>query len=156
VSARADVLLWAQRVLGMKKAAPHLLLEISEHATMEQATAAFHKIARLAHPDLNRALEASELELVTRAYSRVAAAYQDFRSGARERPDGRPATPATGSMSGQMSSKALVHYRKAELALKRGELQVGLLHLKMAIAADPQSGFLREALARVEEELKNA
>jgi len=152
VSARADVLLWAQRVLGMKKAAPHLLLEISEHATMEQATAAFHKIARLAHPDLNRGLEPSELELVTRAYSRVAAAYQDFRSGARERPEGRPATPATG----QMSSKALVQYRKAELALKRGELQVGLLHLKMAIAADPQSAFLREALARVEEELKNA
>ena len=154
MSARADVLLWAQRVLGMKKAAPYLLLEISEHATSEQATAAFHKIARLAHPDLNRGLEPNELELVTRAYSRVAAAYQDFRAGARERPDGRAATP--NPMSGQMSSKALVQYRKAELALKRGELQVGLLHLKMAIAADPQSAFLREALARVEEELKNA
>ena len=63
-----------------------------------------------------------------------------------------PAAPA----SAQMSSKALVYYRKAELALKRGELQVGLLQLKMAIAADPQSAFLREALARVEDELKNA
>jgi len=155
VSARADLLLWAQRVLGQKKPRPHQLLEIREDATVEQATQAFHKIARSAHPDLHRTMDPEDLELVTRAYSRVAAAYQDFRSGARDRPESqRPAGAAPSSA--QMSSKALVYYRKAELALKRGELQVGLLQLKMAIAADPQSAFLREALARVEDELKNA
>jgi len=154
MSARADVLLWAQRVLGTKKPQPHQLLEISETATVEQATAAFHKIARLAHPDLNRGLEPTELEQVTRAYSKVAAAYQDFRAGAKTQPVGEQRTSA-GPASSQMTSKALVYYRKAELALKRGELQVGLLQLKMAIAADPQSAFLREALARIEEELKN-
>ena len=156
MSARADLLLWAQRVLGQKKPLPHQLLEIREDATVEQATQAFHKIARSAHPDLHRTMDPQDLELVTRAYSRVAAAYQDFRSGARERPESQRLPGVAAAASAQMSSKALVYYRKAELALKRGDLQVGLLQLKMAIAADPQSAFLREALARVQDELKNA
>ncbi|HEX8111663.1 MAG TPA: hypothetical protein VF516_28225, partial [Kofleriaceae bacterium] len=53
----------------------------------------------------------------------------------------------------RMSSKALVHYRKAELALRRGDLTGAVLHLKMAIASDPQSAFLRSALAEVEAEV---
>jgi hypothetical protein len=52
-----------------------------------------------------------------------------------------------------MSSKALVHYRRAELALRRGDLTGAVLQLKMAIASDPQSAFLRSALAEVEAEV---
>ncbi|MDQ3368251.1 MAG: hypothetical protein M3680_22735, partial [Myxococcota bacterium] len=68
----------------------------------------------------------------------------------------RPAAaPAAGQPPGAaaMSSKALIYYRKAELALRRGDLRGALLQLKMAIAADPQSTFLRSALSEVEAEV---
>ncbi|MBA3818379.1 MAG: hypothetical protein H0X17_05765 [Deltaproteobacteria bacterium] len=55
--------------------------------------------------------------------------------------------------SGQMNGKALIYYRKAELALRRGDLRDAMLQLKMAIAADPQSTFLRTALSEVEAEV---
>jgi hypothetical protein len=53
-----------------------------------------------------------------------------------------------------MSPRALVYYRKAELALKRGDLTGALLQLKMAIGADPASAFLRTALVEVESEVR--
>jgi hypothetical protein len=66
-----------------------------------------------------------------------------------------PAGPAPGANAAQsMSSKALVYYRKAELALKRGDLKGAVLQIKLAIAADPASGFLRTALAEVELEVR--
>ncbi len=54
----------------------------------------------------------------------------------------------------QMNSRALVYYRKAEIALRRGDLKGALLQIKMAIASDPSSAFLRTALAEVETELR--
>jgi len=142
VSVRSDVLLWAQRVVARKGAPPHQLLEIDARAGAEAAQAAFHEIARMAHPDLHRhSLTAEELELVATAYARVAAAYQDLRDASR------PGAP------GAMSPKALLYYRKAELCLRRGELRGALLQLKMAIASDPRSAFLRTALAEVEAEV---
>lgn len=174
MSARTDVLLWAQRVLARRTSPPHLVLEIPAGAGLPDAQEAFHKIARLAHPDLHRTtLSPDELELVTAAYSRAAAAYQEIRSqrpGARSQP-GSPAPQAAtppSSPSGRMtqgsasqpitavhamSPKALIHYRKAELCLRRGELTGAVLQLKMAIASDPQSQFLRSALSEVEAEL---
>jgi hypothetical protein len=81
VSARTDVLLWANRVITRKGKPPHVLLEIAENATAEQVQEAFHKIARTSHPDLHRhGLSADELELVTSAYAAVAGAYQQMRS----------------------------------------------------------------------------
>jgi hypothetical protein len=69
-----------------------------------------------------------------------------------------PATPAgpapAGNASQSMSPKALVYYRKAELSLKRGDLKGAVLQIKLAIAADPASGFLRTALAEVELEVR--
>jgi len=64
-----------------------------------------------------------------------------------------PNPPATSHAAGQMNGKALVHYRKAEMSLRRGDVRGGLLNIKMAIAADPQSSFLRSALIEVEAEL---
>jgi hypothetical protein len=171
VSSRSDVLLWAQRVLGTAKTAtPHQLLDMPADATAEVAQEAFHKIARIAHPDLHRNhLSADELETVTAAYAACAAAYQTFRSNvqstSRQRPvrttsggTAIPATPsgttAAGNVAQSMTSRALVHYRKAELALRRGDLSGAVLQLKMAIAADPHSAFLRSALVEVETEVR--
>ncbi len=171
MSARSDVLLWAQRVLGKKNATAHQLLEVGTDATFDQVQEAFHAIAKLAHPDLCRhALGPEDLETVTLAYSRVTGAYQELRT--QLLPSRRPMPPlpprvsettplphapvpdkAVAVTAPQMSSKALVHYRKAELALRRGDLKGALLQLKMAIASDPQSAFLRTALAEVEAEL---
>jgi hypothetical protein len=55
-----------------------------------------------------------------------------------------------------MSQKALVYYRKAEMALRRGDLKGAVLQIKLAIAADPASGFLRTALAEVELEVRKS
>ena len=51
MSSRSDVLLWARRVTGMKKVTPHQLLEIAPDAGLDAAQEAFHKIARMAHPE---------------------------------------------------------------------------------------------------------
>jgi hypothetical protein len=179
---RVDVLLWAHRILAMKKDAPaYQLLEIKQDTTLDDAQAAFHKIARVSHPDLHRTtLDENEYEQVTRAYARVAGAYQDFRStsvavrlksagsgpaepaaaaaagAAPARPTPVPEVPAArpGAANTAMSSKALIYYRKAELALRRGDLKGAVLQIKMAIAADPTSAFLRTALLEVETEAK--
>jgi hypothetical protein len=169
VTARTDILLWAQRIVGAKNAPPHQLLELPPNATLDDAQAAFHKIAKRAHPDLHRGgLTPDELELVTTAYALVAGAYQTFRgqlaATTRMRPVGRAdtgpvaatpsgAAPATNA-SQAMSPRALVYYRKAELALKRGDLTGAILQLKMAIGADPASAFLRTALVEVETEVR--
>lgn len=174
MSALTEVLLWAMRVNGKKDARCHAILEIKPDASLDDAQAAFHKIARMAHPDLHRTtLSPEDLEKVTTAYARAAAAYQEFRTqtsrlrvipGEPAAKGGDPArgaqaTPTKGApvasnpAASQMSSKALIYYRKAELSLRRGDLKGAILQLKMAIAADPQSSFLRSALAEVEAEV---
>jgi hypothetical protein len=153
----------------MKKVTPHQLLEIAPDAGLDAAQEAFHKIAKMAHPDLHRTgLDPDELELVTSAYAMIANAYQSFRSHTMatqrlpkiESAGGPvPVTPsgntgvATG-VAGAMSSKALTYYRKAELCLKRGDLRGAMLQLKMAIGTDPGSTFLRTALHEVEAEVR--
>jgi hypothetical protein len=195
LSVRSDVLLWANRIVNKGTgAAPNHYLEIKETASIEDAQNAFHKIAKIAHPDLHRAeLTPEELELITTAYGRVANAYQEFRTQRmqssrfkavgvttppgmtppqRTRPPSVAPAPSTtpplaaGSSPAQeipkttpqgpaaaMTSKALVYYRKAELSLKRGDLKGAVLQLKMAIAADPLSTLLRQALTEVESEI---
>ena len=48
-----------------------------------------------------------------------------------------------------MNARALSFYRRAEGILKTGDRAAALLQLKMAIAADPKSTFLRAALAEL-------
>lgn len=171
MSARTDVLLWAQRVVARKGAPAHQILEIAAGSGVAVAQEAFHKIARMAHPDLHRTgLTPAEIELVTSAYARAAAAYQDIRNqklpGARLRPiqdlgsDPAPHHQLVGPLNSQptnlaqaMTPRAQLYYRKAELGLRRGDLSGAVLQLKMAIASDPQSHFLRSALAEVESEV---
>jgi hypothetical protein len=230
MSIRANVLLWAQRTVARKGSPPHVILEIAPDASGEQIQEAFHKIARVSHPDLHRTgLEAEELELVTSAYAAVAGAYQQMRNACKQTtrvpmvkredardspatpPDSRPVAPAaartqtlpttrtppagartvgqraatepgatrarattdsgsplpavhvpatpsgtapSANAAQAMSAKALLYYRKAELCLKRGDLRGAVLQLKLACAADPNSGFLRTALAEVELEVR--
>jgi len=185
--ATTDVLLWAQRISSRVKPKPYELLEVKPDCTLDQAQEAYHKVARLAHPDLHRtALNPDELERVTAAYARVAEAYRQLRaqklksqrlkklspneSGKFADFNAEPPTPppvvppppvtvekypprAVTPATTQMSPKALVYYRKAEMSLRRGDLKAAILHLKMAIVADPQSQFLRAALAEVEFEI---
>jgi hypothetical protein len=173
-------LLWAQRVLVMTDPPAHKLLDVPATAPADVVSDAFQKIARVNHPDLHRGgLTPEELESVTAAYGRVANAYQEMRSGraAKAKPVNKdevqsivaqrlsgnikaqkptagaaPAAPTSGVAATSMNSKALIHYRKAELALRRGDLRTGVLSMKMAIAADPGSTFLRSALAEIEAE----
>lgn len=173
---KPELMAWAKSILAHgTTAAPHQLLGLPPHAGPTAASDAFMQIARVAHPDLHRnVLTPTELDQVVLAYSRVAGAYQELRT-ARPRgntlqpPTSRPSsstlppltlepTPpaAPASPSAAMNSKALVYFRKAELALNRGDLRGAILQLKMAIAADPQSTMLRPALAEVEAELKKS
>jgi hypothetical protein len=155
VSALSEVLLWAVRVNNRKDARPHQILDIKPDASLEDAQNAFHKIARIAHPDLHRTtLGPDDLENVTSAYAKAAAAYQEFRmQRVKTEVAAGPASASGSTSAGAMSSKALIYYRKAELALRRGDLKGAILQLKMAIAADPQSSFLRTALGEVEAEV---
>jgi hypothetical protein len=182
MSARTDVLLWAQRVVARKDAQAYQILEIADGSGLDVAQEAFHRIARMAHPDLHRTvLTPAELELVTTAYGRAAAAYQEIRRlpSARMRPipglgsnpelvPPRPRSPTSPgpklappdppvyqpvNPAQAMTSRALLYYRKAELGLRRGDLTGAILQLKMAIASDPQSQFLRSALAEVQSEV---
>ncbi len=227
--------MWAQRVIARKGQPAHALLELKADATADQAQAAFHKIARTAHPDLHRqGLTAEELEMLTSAYAAVAGAYQELRTRTMattrlqplQRTDGGQSTPLYGTSSAAlaappsqapvgnagtstaapritghsppiqrpgtapsrtataqsapiarppapaasapasaagsaanaaasaMSSKAQPYYRKAESALNRGDLKGAILQLKLAVATDPTSTFLRSALAEVETEVR--
>lgn len=163
---RMDVLLWAKRINAIAKTAtPHQLLDIPADAGSDVVQEAFHTIAKGSHPDLHRnGLSPQELETVTTAYAAVANAYQSLRTRPgratiREQPAAAvQATPSgtapVSNAAAAMSSRAVLYYRKAELALKRGDLKGAILQLKMAVAADPRSVFLRTALAEVEAEVR--
>ena len=186
--ATTDVLLWAQRIAMRRKHKAFELLDLGPSFTLDQAQEAFHRIARMAHPDLHRTtLQPDELETVTRAYAQVAAAYQTIRTQLLKHPpppqrkpgdpptlvhdfhdepptpppvvppppplsDTRPPPAITPALT-QMSPKALVYYRKAELALRRGDMQNAMMQIKLAIAMDPNSKFLRAALHEIQSEV---
>lgn len=254
-----EVLAWARRWARRPGAADHELLDVGSTASAESVRAAYHKLARFAHPDLHRAtVSAEELEELTDTFARVSNAYsvmmarlrkaaekeaKDAEAGGRasaaptappvsgrsntpssapsapsspvsgrsNTPSSAPSSPASGrqavgtspiaplgaaparsgnpstspvpavgtgrgpvvqfsggktsaGVSGSttaaaapapvtadgpatpLSSKAMMHYRRAELCLRRGEIVEAKLHLKLAMVADPQSTFLRKAL----------
>jgi hypothetical protein len=169
MSTASSVMLWAQRIQLRRLAPAHQLLDIAPDATLEEAQLAFHKIARIAHPDLHRhGLSAEELESLTTAYAIVAGAYQTYRAQAAipgaapaaQEPTPSAKIPAAPSSAPSyppdpeqaMSSKALHYYRKAEVARKRGDLKSAMLQIKLAIATDPVSAFLKAALAECDAE----
>lgn len=60
-----------------------------------------------------------------------------------------PARPNDIDPAHAMNPRALSFYRRAEGVLKTGDRSAAMLHLKMAIAADPKSTFLRAALTEL-------
>lgn len=162
MTSKTELLAWARDILALGSTAPpHRLLRLRAGADATAASDAFMKLARVAHPDLHRnTLTETEFDQLVLAYSRVAGAYQELRTartrGGTVQPP--PASTAPGTMPPpagpqEMNSRALVYFRKAELALSRGDLRGAILQLKMAIAADPQAAMLRGALAEVQAEL---
>jgi hypothetical protein len=168
VTSKAELLAWARGILALGTTAPpHELLRLRAGADASAASDAFMKLARVAHPDLHRnALTETEFDQLVLAYSRVAGAYQELRTahtrgGTVQPPMAAAPRSAPGTMPPpagpqSMNSRALVYFRKAELALSRGDLRGAILQLKMAIAADPQAALLKQALAEVQAELDKA
>ncbi len=67
-------------------------------------------------------------------------------SAARPRPDSRPPAAALGA-------RAQSYFRRAEAAARLGDIATAVLNLRLAIAAEPTSAFLRNALAAAQAEL---
>ena len=73
-----------------------------------------------------------------------------------EQPAGAPAAaprprPVTGTT---LNARALGFYRRAEAALRVGDVAGALLNLRMALAAEPTSQFLKDAIAEAQRQLK--
>jgi curved DNA-binding protein CbpA len=149
---------------------PFELLEISATDDVEMIRDAYHRVAATRHPDLFRGkLGAQESEQLMRLFARVSGAYAQLRDpeerkkhGARPKaapkatpPAGTPASAvAGGSGVRKVAPRALSHLRKAEAMLNTGDVASAVLHLRMAIAADPQAKELRQLLADTEAKLK--
>ena len=136
-------------------------LEIPPTASQSAIQDAYHRIARTRHPDLfRRKLPGPELDRLVRMYARVTAAYAELRvpekcaaylRSLRGKPPSTPPPVAPGKLDPvrEMNARALVAYRRAEGSLRTGDRTAAVLHVKMAIAADPTSKFLRAALAEL-------
>lgn len=138
-------------------------LEIPPTASATAIQDAYHRIARTRHPDLFRQRVSPEvLDRLVRMYARVTAAYAELRvpercAGYLRELRGRPAAGPTAAAAPSadvdpvraMNPRALQLYRRAEGALRIGDRTAATLHVKMAIAADPNSSFLRAALAEL-------
>jgi len=157
---------------------PFELLELSPTDDVEQIREAYHRVAATRHPDLFRGkLGATEAEQLMRLFARVSGAYALLRDpDARRRhgarppratpPAGVPVSAIAGAGSGPVAAgspgsgvrkvapRALSHLRKAEAMLKIGDNASAVLHLRMAIAADPTAKELRTLLTETEAKLK--
>lgn len=71
----------------------------------------------------------------------------------------RPATPTTpaelnAQLAQQMNNKALPYFRRAEVAFANDDAKAAGLQLRLAIAADPTSAYLRRVLQELESAAK--
>lgn len=174
--AASRVLAWI-RALGPKceTLGPYELLEISPTDDIERIREAYHAVAATRHPDLFRGkLPEAEAESLMRVFGRVSNAYALLRDPEeRSKYGGRqvakmratppagigavtPPTTATPTPTGQrrIAPRALSHVRRAEAALDTGDIASAVLHLRMAVASDPQAKELRTLLAETEAKLK--
>jgi len=165
---KRDVLAYLERVEPVLGELDHFeLLDVPAEAGPTTIQEAFHHMAGNLHPDLYRRLLSSEdHERLTIVYARVAEAYRVLRStGTRrtylkneakkleEQGEAAPA-PARGANSAvaRLSPKAQRLYRRAQTSIRMKDHASARLNLRMALAVDPKSALLREALADLEEE----
>lgn len=138
------------------------LLEIEPTDDMKKIRGAYYEMASTRHPDLFRGrLGAPETELLMRVFGRVTNAYAVLRDPEERKKAGAPqpkgAAPAAAPASGaprKIAPRAMSHVRRADAALDSGDVASAILHLRMAVAADPASKELRVLLADTEAKLK--
>jgi curved DNA-binding protein CbpA len=152
---------------------PWELLEITPVDDLEAVREAYHRIAATRHPDLFRGkLGEVESEQLMRLFARVTGAYALLKDSDERRKHGakpRRNTPAPGvpvvtapaaaaaTPSGgvrKIAPRAMSHLRRAEAMLRIGDPASAVLHLRMAVAADPLARELRQLLAETESKLK--
>jgi curved DNA-binding protein CbpA len=148
---------------------PFELLELSPTDDMNQIRDAYHRIAGTRHPDLFRGkLPDGEAETLMRLFARVTGAYAALRDPeTRKKLGAKPARPTppgggppvakpgdTPTGLRKISPRALSHVRRAEAMLKTGDLASAILHLRMAVAAEPNVQELRQMLRETEAQLK--
>ena len=68
-------------------------------------------------------------------------------------PPGTP-RPRTPSPSVMLNARALAFYRRAEAALRVNDIAGALLNLRMALAAEPTSQYLKDEIAAAQKKLK--
>jgi hypothetical protein len=171
--ALSQVTAWI-RMLGPKISGlgPFELLEISPTDDMNLIRDAYHRIAGTRHPDLFRGkLPDVEAEDLMRVFARVTEAYARLRDPAERAklvPQKKKSpTPPPGAMKPvpganaatptglrKIAPKALSHARRAQAMLDQGDVASAVLHLRMAVAADPTAKELRELLAETESKLR--
>jgi hypothetical protein len=152
---------------------PWELLEITPIDDLDAVREAYHRIAATRHPDLFRGkLGDVEYEQLMRLFARVTGAYALLREsderrkhGAKPRRNtpapGVPAAAVTGTQAAtpsggvrKIAPRAMSHLRRAEAMLSMGDPASAVLHLRMAVAADPLAKELRQLLAETEAKLK--
>lgn len=144
---------------------PFELLEISPTDDMTEIRDAYHRIAAARHPDLFRGrLGAPETEQLMRVFGKVSNAYALLRDPEERRKHGakpiKPTTPSAGLPAQgapaprKIAPRAMSHVRRADAMLDAGDLAAAILHLRMAVAADPASKELRQLLSDTEAKLK--
>jgi len=165
---KRDVLAYLDRVEPVLAKLDHFeALDVPADAGPVTIQDAFHHMASNLHPDLyRRQLSAADLERLTIVYGRIAEAYRVLRNPdhrrdylAREadkRNRGKTETDdvKTGGNSAvaRLSPKAQRLYRRAQTSLRMKDIASAKLNLRMAIALEPKSALLREALADLESE----
>jgi hypothetical protein len=128
---------------------------------IEILTSAYATVAGAYQELRTRTMPTTNLKKIVRPEATPNAAPAPRAAASTIPPSGSPppaASPAasSGKPEGSMSPKALTYYRKAEIALRRGDLKGAILQLKLACATDPTSTFLRTALAEVETEVRKS
>jgi hypothetical protein len=62
--------------------------------------------------------------------------------------------PRTSTTNATLGARSLGFYRRAEASLRVGDVAGALLNLRMALAAEPTSQFLKDAIAEAQQKLK--
>ena len=138
------------------------LLDVKSNAGDHDIREAFHQMASRLHPDLYRnELTERDHERLNIVYGRLAQAYMILRDHeerdkyVRTLNKDEPAAAKTAnsdpaSAVALLSPKAQRHYRRAQASLRMGNVAAAILSLRMALASDPKSSFLRSALSKAQ------
>ncbi len=165
---KREVLAYIERVEPVLDKLDHFeLMDVPADAGPTTIQEAFHQMASNLHPDLYRRLLAPENhERLTIIYARIAEAYRVLRHAGNRRAylkneakkrEQRPAKttkPSAGADSAvaRLSPKAQRLYRRAQTSIRMKDMASAKLNLRMALAMEPKSALIREALKDLEEE----